>query len=91
MTRQGFIRALGASCGMFALAPGSCCAALDPKRAAKPLNVNRVAVKVGVSRPFKVMHVSDTHFTFADCFSKTAMTYVVGANYGGAAQMVSFQ
>ena len=66
MTRQDFIGALGASCGMFAVAPKTLCAALDPKRAAKPLGVNRVTVKVGASKPFKVMHVSDTHFTFCD-------------------------
>ena len=51
---------------MFALAPKTLCAALDPKRAVKPLGVNRVSVKVGASKPFKVMHVSDTHFTFCD-------------------------
>ena len=36
MTRHDFIVALGASCGMFALAPRMLCAALDPKRAARP-------------------------------------------------------
>lgn len=91
MTRQEFIGALGASCGMFALAPKTLCAAIDPKRAVKPLGVNRVTVKVGASKPFKAMHVSDTHFTFADRFSPTAMSYVVGANYSGAVQIVSFE
>ena len=66
MTRHDFIGALGASCGMFAIAPGSLCAALDPKRAARPLNLNRITVKVGASKPFKAMHVSDTHFAFCD-------------------------
>jgi 3',5'-cyclic AMP phosphodiesterase CpdA len=40
--------------------------ALDPRRALKPLKVNRVSLKVGASKPFDVMHVSDTHFTFSD-------------------------
>ena len=66
ITRHGFIGALGASFGMFALSPSRLCAAMDAKRALKPLNVNRVTVKVGASKPFKVMHVSDTHFTFCD-------------------------
>ena len=65
-TRHDFIGALGASYGVFALAPLTLCAALDPKRAARPLNLNRVTVKAGASKPFKVMHVSDTHFTFCD-------------------------
>ena len=41
-------------------------AMLDPRRALKPLAVNRVTVKVGAAKSFKVMHVSDTHFTFCD-------------------------
>ena len=66
LRRRAFLKAGG----VFALMAGTgglaAHGALDPRRALKPLKVNRVSVKVGASRPFDVMHVSDTHLTFSD-------------------------
>lgn len=32
----------------------------------KPLNIKEITVEVGATKPFDVMHLSDTHITFAD-------------------------
>ena len=62
----GGLSALGADVQASSVTPERPVARLDPRRALKPLAVNRVTVKVGAAKPFKVLHVSDTHFTFCD-------------------------
>lgn len=32
----------------------------------KPLNIKEITIEVGATKPFDVMHLSDTHITFAD-------------------------
>ena len=62
----GGLSALGADAQASSVSPERPVSRLDPRRALKPLAVSRVTVKVGAAKPFKVMHVSDTHFTFCD-------------------------
>ncbi len=46
-----------------------------------PLDVKRVSVKVGASRPFKVMHVSDTHIVRAERSDGDAKIRLAAARY----------
>ena len=46
-----------------------------------PLDVKRIAVKVGAKRPFKVMHVSDTHIVRAESSDGDAKIRLAAARY----------
>lgn len=46
-----------------------------------PLNVKRVAIKIGAKRPFKVMHVSDTHIVRAEQADGDAKIRLAAARY----------
>ena len=86
MTRHDFIGAMHVSDTHFTF-----CDARDDARKQK-LAASRVkGMRRGEHYLDEAILCGHVHFTFADRFSKTAMTYVVGANFGGAALMVSFE
>lgn len=71
MNRREFFKGAAAMFAAAAFADGNAepvCAADAPRRPKgfAPLNVRRVKIAVGAERPFKVMHVSDTHLVRAE-------------------------
>ena len=67
IARRDFIK-VGGGAVLASLLPNDASAA-PAKRKVKPLtplSLNRVSLKVGAGKPFQIIHISDTHFSFCD-------------------------
>jgi hypothetical protein len=84
-SRRDFIVA-GASAGMMAAGNAAFGEVLGPEvrklKGFAPLNVKRIFVEVGAERPFKVVHLSDTHIVRAVKSDGYAKIRLAAARYG---------
>ena len=83
--RRDFIFA-GVSAGVVGMAGnvaygGECAPVARKLKGFAPLDVKKIAVKVGAERPFKVMHVSDTHIVRVEKSDGDAKIRLAAARY----------
>lgn len=84
-SRRDFLFA-GVSAGVVGMAGnvacgGECASAERKLKGFAPLDVKRVAIKVGAKRPFKVVHVSDTHIVRVEKADGDAKMRLAAARY----------
>jgi len=83
--RRDFLFA-GVSAGVVGMAGnvayGGECAPADRKlKGFAPLDVKKISIKIGAKRPFKVMHISDTHIVRAEKSDGDAKVRLAAARY----------